>query len=193
MTARPGARELRLSDADRERAVADLKEHCAAGRLTLEELPERVAAAYRAKTFGDLAEIMADLPERPLPTRSARRRRSQPRTPGILPFAEIIEFPRDPDGVFTEVLTHIAPALTRFGYELVEHGHRRLEFERWERPVWTIVLAIVTFPLGLLFLLHRRAMRVRLSVQPLGPGRSRVLVHGSGPLAVRRAFADLHP
>ena len=193
MTSRPGAGDLRVSDAERELAVADLKEHCAAGRLTLDELPDRVARAYCAKTFGDLADLMADLPAPPVPAPRARRRRSQPRTPGILPFAEIVEFSRAADSVFAEVLTQIAPALSRYGYELVEHDHRKLGFERWERPAWTILAAIVLFPLGLLFLLYRRSTRIQLTVQPFGPGRSRVLVHGSAPLTVRRTFTQLGP
>ena len=36
---------MRVSDADRERAVAALREHLLAGRLTLEEFTERVDAA----------------------------------------------------------------------------------------------------------------------------------------------------
>ncbi|MBV9206801.1 MAG: DUF1707 and DUF2154 domain-containing protein [Actinobacteria bacterium] len=53
---------LRVSDADRERAVHALREHLLAGRLTLEEFSERVEAALRAKVAGDLARVQADLP-----------------------------------------------------------------------------------------------------------------------------------
>jgi hypothetical protein len=42
--------DLRASDAERERVAASLREHCAAGRLTLEELSERLDEAYRART-----------------------------------------------------------------------------------------------------------------------------------------------
>jgi hypothetical protein len=54
---------MRVSDADREQVAERLREHFAAGRLTSEELDERVAAALNAKTVGDLRAIMADLPE----------------------------------------------------------------------------------------------------------------------------------
>jgi Domain of unknown function (DUF1707) len=54
---------LRISDADREQVTARLREHYAEGRLTSEELDERITAALSAKTFGDLRRIMADLPE----------------------------------------------------------------------------------------------------------------------------------
>lgn len=53
---------IRISDADRERVTARLREHYAEGRLDAEELEERVTAALKAKTYGDLKPIMADLP-----------------------------------------------------------------------------------------------------------------------------------
>ncbi|HUN77337.1 MAG TPA: DUF1707 domain-containing protein [Solirubrobacteraceae bacterium] len=56
------ASSLRVADADREQAVEELREHALAGRLTAEELEERVGAAYRATTRGDLEKLKADLP-----------------------------------------------------------------------------------------------------------------------------------
>jgi hypothetical protein len=53
---------LRASDADRERAVELLRDHAAAGRLTLEEFTERMANAYSALTNEELAELTRDLP-----------------------------------------------------------------------------------------------------------------------------------
>jgi hypothetical protein len=53
---------IRASDDDRERAVTLLREHHAAGRLTVEEFNERMDKAYAAKTLGDLDELMSDLP-----------------------------------------------------------------------------------------------------------------------------------
>jgi hypothetical protein len=43
--------------------TARLRDHFAEGRLTSEELDERVSAALAAKTAGDLRRIMADLPD----------------------------------------------------------------------------------------------------------------------------------
>jgi hypothetical protein len=53
---------IRVSDADRERVTARLRENFAEGRLTPDELDERISAALNAKTFGDLRPVMADLP-----------------------------------------------------------------------------------------------------------------------------------
>lgn len=61
MTSRPGPRDLRASDADRERVIALLNEAAGDGRLTLGEHSERVEGAYAARTLGDLAPLTADL------------------------------------------------------------------------------------------------------------------------------------
>jgi Domain of unknown function (DUF1707) len=54
--------EMRVGDAEREAAAAELREHYASGRLTLDELNERVEAAFAAKTRADLNALMTDLP-----------------------------------------------------------------------------------------------------------------------------------
>lgn len=53
--------ELRLSDADRDRAVAELGEHYAAGRIDKDEFDERSDAVWTARTTGDLEPVFADL------------------------------------------------------------------------------------------------------------------------------------
>ena len=53
---------LRVSDADRDRALAELSEHYQAGRLTTEEMEERTAKALASKTGSDLTGLFADLP-----------------------------------------------------------------------------------------------------------------------------------
>ncbi|WP_283137949.1 DUF1707 SHOCT-like domain-containing protein [Rhizohabitans arisaemae] len=54
--------DLRVGDAERDAVVAALQEHFAQGRLTADELDERVAATLSAKTAGALREITRDLP-----------------------------------------------------------------------------------------------------------------------------------
>jgi Domain of unknown function (DUF1707) len=61
VTARPGPRDLRASDADRERVIALLTEAAADGRLTLGEHAERTERACSARTLGELAELASDL------------------------------------------------------------------------------------------------------------------------------------
>ena len=73
--------ELRASDAERERVVTFLREHALLGRLTDEELEERIGLAYGSVTVGDLERLIADLPRnRPAarPRSVAAKRRSGP-------------------------------------------------------------------------------------------------------------------
>ncbi|MFW5416705.1 DUF1707 and DUF2154 domain-containing protein [Nocardiopsis sp. CNT-189] len=65
---------MRASDADRERVAGVLREAAAAGRITLEELQERLDAAFAARTYDDLAPLTADLPAEPGPRAPAQRR-----------------------------------------------------------------------------------------------------------------------
>lgn len=54
--------DFRLSDDDRERAVAFLRHHCTAGRLTLDEFSDRVGDVYAARTAGEVEKVVGDLP-----------------------------------------------------------------------------------------------------------------------------------
>jgi hypothetical protein len=56
---------LRASNEDRQRIADVLREHTSAGRLTLEEFDERVAAAYAARTVAELRPLLAGLPVDP--------------------------------------------------------------------------------------------------------------------------------
>lgn len=58
--------EHRVGDPDRERARAMLERHAADGRLTMDELSDRLAEAYAAATRADLDHALLDLP--PLPS-----------------------------------------------------------------------------------------------------------------------------
>jgi hypothetical protein len=53
---------LRASDDDRHRLVAALEAHTAAGRLSLDEYADRVALVFHARTLGELAAVLRDLP-----------------------------------------------------------------------------------------------------------------------------------
>jgi hypothetical protein len=68
--------DLRIDDRQREEAATALREHAAAGRLTVAELEERLEATLTARTGRELRAPLADLP--PLPaspphTEPARR------------------------------------------------------------------------------------------------------------------------
>ncbi|MFD6066487.1 MULTISPECIES: DUF1707 SHOCT-like domain-containing protein [Amycolatopsis] len=54
---------LRISDQDRESALAALGEHMTVGRIDIDEFGDRSARVTAAKTRGELSEVFADLPE----------------------------------------------------------------------------------------------------------------------------------
>jgi uncharacterized protein DUF1707 len=54
--------ELRASHEDRDRVVELLRVSAGDGRLTAEELDERLEQAMTARTYGELARLVADLP-----------------------------------------------------------------------------------------------------------------------------------
>ncbi|MDC0765716.1 DUF1707 and DUF4190 domain-containing protein [Streptomyces sp. HD] len=63
----PGAPAMLASHADRERAVDVLRAGFGEGRLEQPEFEKRVARAYAARTVGELALLVADLPQGPVP------------------------------------------------------------------------------------------------------------------------------
>lgn len=74
-------REIRASDSERAAAVERLRSALDEGRLSLLEYDERLARAYQAVTYGDLADLFVDLPSHgpvagPVPSRPAATRRT---------------------------------------------------------------------------------------------------------------------
>jgi Domain of unknown function (DUF1707) len=63
--------ELRASHEDRDRVVEVLRVAAGDGRLTAEELDERLEAALTARTYADLAVLTRDLPSGPGPAPGA--------------------------------------------------------------------------------------------------------------------------
>jgi hypothetical protein len=53
---------LRVADSDREQLIDELREHAGAGRLTSDELEQRIGGAYAASTRADLDALRSDLP-----------------------------------------------------------------------------------------------------------------------------------
>lgn len=53
---------LRASDSDRERIAERLRNATAEGRLLAEELEDRLGTVFAARTYGELDEVVSDLP-----------------------------------------------------------------------------------------------------------------------------------
>lgn len=76
---------IRVSDAERDHVVAALQEHFTQGRLSLDELHERVADAYTSTTRADLHRLTIDLPDPDVgvPTDSHRASTGVPPRPHV--------------------------------------------------------------------------------------------------------------
>ncbi len=77
------------ASADRERAVGVLRAGFTEGRLTQDELDDRIARAYAARTYGDLWALIADLPAGPFPYPNGLEALPYPQaSPAVPPSAE---------------------------------------------------------------------------------------------------------
>jgi hypothetical protein len=109
----PDKGNLRASDADREHVANVLREAAADGRLTMEELDERLDAVYAAKTYAELEPITRDLPQTvggaapaQAPARDPQRFGGEPTSHGA--FAILGGFSRKGDWVVPEEFTAFA-------------------------------------------------------------------------------------
>lgn len=183
---------MRASDADRDAVVSLLRTHCAAGRLTVDELEQRVAAALSARTLAELDALMADLPGgRPTPKAEAAKpvASAQPGTFGSRSFHQRHELHVNRRQAFRDTVEHIVPRLTRGGWDVVGRSEPELlVFELVSRPVWVPVVCILLFPLGLLALMARETQRVVVTFDKLDANRTLVSVQGQARREVQRAF-----
>jgi uncharacterized protein DUF1707 len=183
--------DLRASDADREAAVEALRRHALAGRLTMDELDERVERAYAATTLRDLNALQLDLPRLAVRPRAApSKARRRPWLPGRWAFTYRWRSPADARLTQRELMTFVVPPMERWGYDLTQRWDARLRFERRRRPLWTIAVAVLLFPFGLLALLYKEQERITIDLDEDEHGTNLVAT-GIAPLAVRRAFAEL--
>jgi hypothetical protein len=86
---------IRASDAERERVGRLLDQHFADGRLTLDEFSERMNDVYEARTRGELADTLRELPVVALPEpappvpEGTRRRAGRARPAAAVPLAMV--------------------------------------------------------------------------------------------------------
>lgn len=107
---------VRVGDVERDAAAAELGEHYAAGRLTIDELHERLGLVLSARTRADLTHVLADLPT---------IRRARPPAPASPPSREGQHDPADHAGRLAAVALLLVAILiwlftvalfTRHGY-----------------------------------------------------------------------------
>lgn len=81
---------MRASDADRDRIAAILRDAHAEGRLTQDELMERLESTYDARTYQDLDQVILDLPVARSQGQVARLRSRPVSAPASAPEAQPI-------------------------------------------------------------------------------------------------------
>ena len=190
---------IRASDADRARVADDLRAHCTAGRITIDELEERVGKAMAARTYGELREITADLPAISAPSPDGELAHKPTvvvqvagaYSPGIRPFTMRVVVPAPLGYTRNVALETIAPGLNGAGFELATQSTTMLEFHHRANRTLAIVIAVLLFPIGLLALRAKRDERVVISLEPEGPERTAMIVHGRASSRVRQLFAEL--
>jgi hypothetical protein len=128
---------VRASDHSREQTVAALRERALDGCLTLDTFAQRVQAAYGAKTEGELAELVADLPGGDSEAKLTRLRDAVSRLwrrPELAPAVEIeVLLPRDAEAV-TLGRSHDCDVVV--GEETVSRFHA--ELRHGDGDEWTI-------------------------------------------------------
>lgn len=68
--------QMRAGDADRDSAIAVLREAFAEGRLSQDEFDDRLERAHAARTYEDLAELTSDLPRSSMEVAAVDRRKT---------------------------------------------------------------------------------------------------------------------
>jgi hypothetical protein len=177
----------RASDADRERVVGWLRDGHYQGRLTVEELDDRIARAYASVTRGELATLVDDLPVPRAGSVPAPVAPPPVLMPGRVPFSARWLAPADPRA---EVMERVVPMCTAYGYRIVHQSANQLVMQRRRIPPWAIVVAIVFFPLGLFALLAKETDVVTVDITTTPDGAALTHVHGVAPLEVRGPLAQ---
>jgi hypothetical protein len=157
--------ELRPSDADREQAAVRLREACAEGRLTLEELSQRLDGLYLATTGNALAELTRDLPATPAP-----RNRRRHTWLAVCVFANFVRRGR------LRLGRHLV-AISVFGDLDLDLRHAQLEGDH--ATIWALACfgnvdiyvpeAAETEALGIALFGHRREFGDDLAAGPAAP------------------------
>lgn len=120
----PAPPEIRASDQEREQVASEIREHFAQGRLDADELDERLARAYAARTRAELDALRHDLPR--LPPSPAHRRAEDAERRALLT---------------RQLLQRTGGALVPFGICTVIWLAAGAQGSFW--PIWVVLIAVV--------------------------------------------------
>jgi hypothetical protein len=83
---------LRASDADRDAVAERLRAAAVEGRLDPDELDQRVHVALRARTYGQLQQLLDDLPDAPRSWRGRPRATTRPTMTAVVLAVRLLAF-----------------------------------------------------------------------------------------------------
>ncbi len=147
-----------------------LRAHCAAGRLEIGELEQRLGAALAARTMGELERLVEDLPgPRPIPTpaHEPASGKIKPGLPGLRGFRQCHDLSVERDLCFRQAIEHILPMMVAGGFEVIS----RIDQE--------------------LLVFDRHDERVVIAFTDSATGGTRLIVQGTARRRVRKVFARL--
>jgi hypothetical protein len=150
---------IRASDADRDAVAAQLRAHCLAGRMRVEDLERRLDLTLRAETIPDLRRLLEDLPPGAASAPAEVGAPMPVGLPGVRPFIRQLIAPADPARIRRAALDMLAPALARTGFELLQQSPDRLVFERITRKGW----------------FSKQRERIVISIEPHDTGHTRMV------------------
>ena len=155
---------MRAGDAERDETARALRDACAEGRLEVDELDQRLAAAYAATTLDELRSLTADLPAA---ARAAPPVGAKLWWPGVTVFHVERPLRARPQDAYDDAMRTIVPRMALGGFRLVaDVPARRLAFRGGEREVTVLF-------------------------HPARHGGTVLAAFGEAPRRVRRAFATL--
>jgi Domain of unknown function (DUF1707) len=157
--------DVRVGDRERDEVARLLREHCAVGRISLDEFDERVGAVYRARTREQLELLLADLPDAsPAATARSTRRFWL----GVKAFHEERRLSASCRATYAAALREMVPRMGMRGFHLRDEIEpRRLQFVNPEGLTVTVLFF------------------------PSRDGGTIVSAFGHAGGAVRKAFAEL--
>ena len=158
---------MRASDAERARITDQLRVHCVAGRITVEELERRLEQAMSAQSVRELATLVHDLPPTARPVKPPTPQALRVGLPGVRPFTYRLVIPSPLPRTRVAALDTIATGLNRSRWELMHQTPTSLEFRRSGNE------------------------RIVIDLEPNGTTATTMIVHGRAPRSIRRQFAKL--
>ncbi len=97
---------------------------------------------------------------------------------------------RPPDAVKSDLVALMAPPLARWNYRLISDSDRLIVFERSYRPWWTVICAVLLFPIGLLALLVTNEAVITVNLAEVDGG-SAILIQGDADAKVASAIEGM--